>query len=67
MNAPCKDCPDRRSGCHSVCEKYIAYTVEREKIREEKSRDCAIDGCRRFHTQEYVTQKRKYLRRKRER
>lgn len=38
-DAPCKDCPDRKSGCHSVCEKYITYRVELEKynkMRDEK-------------------------------
>lgn len=36
MNAPCKDCEKRANGCHSRCEKYIAYTKEREKIRESR-------------------------------
>ena len=67
MNPPCKDCPDRRSGCHSHCEKYIAYTVELEKMREDKRREYAIADCRRYHTQEYLTWKKKFLRRKRDR
>lgn len=28
--APCKDCPNRVSGCHSRCEKYIAFADARE-------------------------------------
>ena len=23
--SPCKDCGDRQLGCHSVCDKYMAY------------------------------------------
>lgn len=65
MNSPCKDCPDRRSGCHSVCEKYIAYTVEREKIRAEKRKEYSMEDCRRYNTQEYLAWKKKYLRGKR--
>ena len=26
--APCKDCEDRHSGCHSECEKYKAFKEE---------------------------------------
>ena len=25
---PCKDCPDRYSGCHSKCERYIGWRKE---------------------------------------
>lgn len=36
MQAPCKDCPDRRYLCHSTCEKYIAYNKYREEVRQKK-------------------------------
>lgn len=36
VKAPCKDCPDRVSGCHSVCKKYQAFCRENEERREEK-------------------------------
>lgn len=36
MNVPCKDCKDRAIGCHSSCERYIAFDKERQKIRAEK-------------------------------
>ena len=32
--APCKDCPDRHQGCHSECEKYIAFRKERDELNE---------------------------------
>ena len=34
MKAPCKDCPDRFVGCHSQCEKYIAFQKYREEYLE---------------------------------
>lgn len=37
MNAPCKDCTERAAGCHSTCEKYIAYDKERQEIRGKKA------------------------------
>ena len=36
MQAPCKDCPDRKYMCHSTCEKYIAYDKYRKEIREKR-------------------------------
>lgn len=40
VKPPCKDCKDRKVGCHSVCEKYINFQKEHEKemkeIRKEK-------------------------------
>ena len=34
MQAPCKNCPLRAVGCHSTCEKYIAYDNYRKEIRK---------------------------------
>lgn len=42
MNAPCKGCQDRQVGCHSTCEKYLAYQAEREAIREKNRLDHII-------------------------
>ena len=39
MRSPCKDCPDRKLGCHSICEKYIEYTKQNEEIRLKKARE----------------------------
>lgn len=36
MKAPCKDCTERAAGCHSNCEKYIAFTEELKKARQNK-------------------------------
>ena len=34
IKAPCKDCKDRKVGCHSTCEKYKAYQESNSKIRK---------------------------------
>ena len=39
MLAPCKDCPDRVLGCHSVCEKYIAFDKYRKELLAKKSKE----------------------------
>ena len=36
MNAPCKGCEERELGCHSKCERYIAFHEFREDIRRKK-------------------------------
>lgn len=41
--APCKDCQDRKPGCHSKCEKYASYKEKRKKendvIESNKGKD----------------------------
>lgn len=32
MSAPCYNCPARRIGCHSVCDKYIAFADQQKRI-----------------------------------
>lgn len=32
---PCKGCEDRVIGCHSVCDKYITWKAERDKLKKE--------------------------------
>lgn len=34
MTAPCKECPNRKVGCHQNCPKYAEYHKERVKLRE---------------------------------
>lgn len=34
--APCKNCTERHAGCHSQCEKYIAFARESEEIRQKR-------------------------------
>lgn len=35
---PCKDCPDRtiEPNCHSTCEKFAAFTEEKERIKNNR-------------------------------
>lgn len=44
--APCKDCPDRKVGCHSVCEKYLewkqVHDQEVEVVKKERSKETNI-------------------------
>ena len=35
----CKNCKDRRLGCHGKCEKYNAYRVEKEREKDARRRD----------------------------
>lgn len=44
MNVPCKDCPDRTADCHSKCEKYIDYSKEVEKVREQRAKYQSMRG-----------------------
>ena len=39
MKMPCKDCPDRHPGCHSVCEKYIADKEEWNNIKAKMAKE----------------------------
>lgn len=39
MQAPCKGCTERRSGCHASCEAYLAYAKEREAIPAARLRE----------------------------
>lgn len=46
MTFPCHDCPDRKVGCHSTCEKYLLATKENEKALEARRR---IDISDKYH------------------
>lgn len=42
MIAPCKDCPNRKVGCHADCKPYLEFAEERQAIRERHKNDvCA--------------------------
>lgn len=45
MIAPCKNCTDRVVGCHSTCEKYLAFQKERELVREKKYKDYCLTSA----------------------
>lgn len=36
---PCYMCGDRTVGCHSVCEKYSAYRVQKNLNKKAKNRE----------------------------
>lgn len=43
LNPPCKNCPDRRVGCHSVCEGYLKFKTERDEIIKRRRAEMSID------------------------
>lgn len=36
ITVPCLGCPDREVGCHGNCEKYISFTEENEREKEQR-------------------------------
>ena len=34
LKPPCRECTDRYLGCHSHCEKYREFDVERKRIHD---------------------------------
>lgn len=36
MKAVCKDCEDRRVGCHAVCARFLAESIMRDKKNRER-------------------------------
>lgn len=44
LNAPCKDCPDRVVGCHSTCEKYIAFRKYRDELLERRTKEARLNN-----------------------
>lgn len=45
----CKDCEKRFLGCHSNCEDYKNFLIEREKRKEMKKQIDRIDYSRRLY------------------
>lgn len=43
MSSCCKDCIDRKIGCHSNCSRYAEYKKELDKIKEIKSKEIYIE------------------------
>lgn len=39
----CKDCPDRKVGCHVTCEKYIQEKADIDKFNDQVNRSKVID------------------------
>lgn len=44
MTPPCKDCKDRETGCHIVCERYRAFREEREAAYKRNAQQAEITG-----------------------
>lgn len=42
LEAPCKDCKDRKLNCHSSCKKYLDYQVKNEE-RKAIERNSKVD------------------------
>lgn len=49
MTAPCKDCKDRMMGFHGKCKRYADYTKERDKIRQKRKIDAAVQTIIKRH------------------
>lgn len=41
MESPCKDCLDRKIGCHSDCEKYVEYKSRINNQFESEIKNCS--------------------------
>lgn len=60
MKAPCKDCGQRKLGCHDRCEAYQTYLKRCEAAREKRREHsilftCTRDGAHRMHTNHRVS------------
>lgn len=42
--APCKNCDERRVGCHAVCKKYTAWQVDHEALNKKIHMEKMMDG-----------------------
>lgn len=45
INAPCKDCQERKMGCHGSCERYAAYKAENDKLRAARMKENMLEGA----------------------
>ncbi len=50
---PCKNCPDRAVGCHSICEEYIAFDKGRKEFIENRNRKNELYA----HKRELITKR----------
>lgn len=42
MTAPCKDCPDRRAGCHAACPRYREFRAACDERRAKRALSFAV-------------------------
>ena len=43
VNSPCKDCHDRKSGCHTVCERYKEFKEQTHEEYVQRFRENEIE------------------------
>lgn len=43
-DSPCKDCPDRKSGCHTVCERYKLFKEQTHEEYVQRFRENEIES-----------------------
>ena len=65
--APCKDCQDRRLGCHSECKDYKQWKAEHERRREIIKEQCRKDKMRVKHSEGFWKENERSARLKRRR
>ena len=53
MTAPCKECTERKLGCHTTCDKYQEFNKQRELIRQNRLKS--------FQKDEYFIGKRRHM------
>lgn len=41
--APCKDCEERETACHTKCQKYREYSIKRREYREMNYNKSKVD------------------------
>lgn len=46
INSLCKDCPDRKPGCHTVCERYKLFKEQTHKEYVQRFRRRLFNGKR---------------------
>ena len=57
--APCMDCSDRNIGCHSMCDRYKAYTEAHEELKESiRKQKFVHNSLKDMHKEQYA----RYLR-----
>lgn len=44
IDSPCKDCPDRKSGCHTVCERYKLFKEQTHEEYVQRFRENEIES-----------------------
>ena len=50
----CRDCPDRKVGCHNVetCSKWAEHEKKKEKIYKKHQKVCELSGIEITHRQQ---------------